>query len=218
MSTWTEVDDYFARLFPDDPALDAAHASSSETTLPGADVTPHQGALLAILTRAIGARRVLEFGTLAGYSTIWLARAVGPTGHVDTLELDAGNAAIARVNFDAAGVADRVEVHLGAAADTADRLISEGVEPYDLVFIDADKPSNPLYLAASLRLTRPGGLIIVDNVVRGGAVADPDDTTAAVECVRSLVDDIVAAGLEATAIQTVGDKGWDGFAVIRVPD
>ncbi|MCS0500511.1 O-methyltransferase [Protaetiibacter mangrovi] len=216
MTTWAEVDDYFSQLIPEDDALVAAHASSSETTLPGADVTPHQGALLAMLARTLGARRVLEFGTLAGYSTIWLARAVGPDGHVDTLEIDPGNAAVARRNFDAAGVTAQVQLHLGPAAATAEWLIDTGTEPYDLVFIDADKPNNPHYLAAARQLTRPGALIIVDNVVRAGAVADPDDDTPAVLGVRRLVDDIVAAGLDATAIQTVGAKGWDGFAIIRV--
>ena len=217
MSTWTEVDDYFARLFPHDPALESAHESSSETTLPGADVTPHQGALLAMLARVLGATRVLEFGTLAGYSTIWLARAVGTTGHVDTLEIDEHNATVALRNLTAAGVADRVDIHLGPAAATAERLIHDGVAPYDLVFIDADKPNNPHYLAAALRLTRSGALIIIDNVVRAGAVADPDDTSPAVLGVQRLIDDIIAAGLEATAIQTVGAKGWDGFAIVRVP-
>lgn len=217
MTTWTEVDDYFTRLFPHDDVLAAAHESSHHTTLPGADVTPHQGALLAMLARVLGATRVLEFGTLAGYSTIWLARAVGPAGHVDTLEIDATNAEISRRNLVAADVAARVDIHLGPAAATSQRLIDDGVEPYDLVFIDADKPNNPHYLAASLRLTRSGGLIIIDNVVRSGAVTDPDDASPAVLGVRRVIDEIVDAGLEATAIQTVGSKGWDGFAIIRVP-
>lgn len=215
-AAWRDVDDYFIdALIPQDDALDAARVASAETTMPNAEVTPNQGALLAMLTRTAGARRVLEFGTLAGYSTIWFARAVGPQGRVVTLELEEQNAAIARGNLERAGVADRVDVLVGAAAASAQRLIDAGTDPFDLVFIDADKPSNPIYLAAALELTRPGAVIIIDNVVRNGAVVTDHDRSD-VQGVRALVAAIAAnPDLDATAIQTVGSKGWDGLIVAR---
>jgi predicted O-methyltransferase YrrM len=179
-------------------------------------VAPNQGRLLALLCRIAGARRVLEFGTLAGYSTLWLAGAVGEAGHVTTLELEAGNAEVARENFARAGVADRVEVLVGPAVESAAKLVDECTEPFDLVFIDADKPNNPAYLAASLALTRPGSVIVIDNVVRDGAVIDPDSADPRVQGVRALVADIAADDrLEATTLQTVGSKGWDGFTLVR---
>lgn len=214
---WNAVDDYFtAALVPQDEALVAARASGARTTLPGAEVSPNQGAFLALLTQIAGARRVLEFGTLAGYSTICFARAVGPGGHVVSLELEPGNAAIATANLQQAGLADRVEVIVGPAADTAHQLIEAGVEPFDLVFIDADKPSNPVYLAAALKLTGSGAVIVIDNVVRSGLVVRPDSGNPAAEGVRQVIRDIAAhPDLEATALQTVGLKGWDGFAIAR---
>ena len=203
-------------LVPQDEARLAARASGAETTLPQAEISPNQGAFLHLLTQLAGARRVLEFGTLAGYSTIWFARAVGPEGHVVTLELEPGNAAIATTNLERAGVADRVEVLVGPAADTAERLAEAGVEPFDLVFIDADKPSNPVYLAAALNLTRSGAVIVIDNVVRHGEVVRPQSGNPAVEGVRKAVEDIAAhPDLDATALQTVGIKGWDGFVIAR---
>jgi predicted O-methyltransferase YrrM len=159
---------------------------------------------------------VLEFGTLAGYSTVWLARAVGPTGHVTTLELEEQNAEIARQNLERAGVADRVEILVGPAADSAQHLIDTATDPYDFVFIDADKPSNPAYLRASLELTRPGAVIVIDNVVRNGAVTDPDSPDERVQGVRTVMADIASdPRLDATTLQTVGAKGWDGFTLIR---
>ncbi|WP_129838745.1 O-methyltransferase [Streptomyces sp. RFCAC02] len=215
--SWREVDAYFAdTLVAEDAALAEARASGARTTLPRGEVSPVQGGLLSLLCRTAGATRVLEFGTLAGYSTIWMARAVGEGGRVTTLELTEQNAAIARANLERAGVADRVEILLGPAAGTAQRLIEAGTEPYDFVFIDADKPSNPVYLRAALALTRPGSLIVIDNVVRNGAVTDPDTTDDRVRGVRQALADIAAnPDLEATALQTVGVKGWDGFTLIR---
>lgn len=216
-NAWREVDAYFVQaLVGEDAALAAARESVRRTTMPRAEVAPNQGRLLALLCRIAGARRVLEFGTLAGYSTLWLAGAVGEDGHVTTLELEAGNAAIARENFARAGMADRIEVLVGPAAESAGKLVEAGTEPFDLVFIDADKPNNPAYLAASLALTRAGSVIVIDNVVRDGAVIDPDSADPRVQGVRAVVADIAADDrLEATALQTVGGKGWDGFTLVR---
>jgi predicted O-methyltransferase YrrM len=214
---WRAVDDYYAgALVAEDDALVAARESGSRTTMPNAEVAPNQGAFLGLLARIAGARRVLEFGTLAGYSAIWFARAVGPDGHVVTFELEETNAAVARANLERAGVADRVEVVVGRAAESAQRLVDAGVEPFDLVFIDADKPNNPVYLAAALELTRSGAVLVVDNVVRQGAVVRSDTGDPGVEGVRQLVDAIAAhPDLDATAIQTVGIKGWDGLIIAR---
>ncbi|TYK46320.1 O-methyltransferase [Actinomadura decatromicini] len=214
---WREVDAYFTgSLVAEDDALSEARASGVDTTMPQAEVSPNQGKLLAMLCQVAGARRVLEFGTLAGYSTVWMARAVGDGGHVTTLELEEQNAAVARKNLERAGVADRVEVLVGPAAESAQRLIDDGVAPYDFVFIDADKPSNPAYLRASLALTRPGAAIVIDNVVRNGAVTDPDSSDERVQGVRAVVADIASdPRLDATTLQTVGVKGWDGFTLIR---
>lgn len=214
---WREVEDYFrATLVDEDAALARARTSSADTTAPGIEVAPSQGALLALLAGMSGARRVLEFGTLAGYSAIWLARAVGPGGRVVTLELEPQNAAVARSNFAAAGVADRVEVVVGPALESARRLLEEGAEPFDLVFIDADKPSNPQYLEVALELTRSGSVIVVDNVVRGGAVLDAEGDDPNIRGVRAVTDAIAAnPELEATAIQTVSSKGWDGIIIAR---
>lgn len=214
---WRRVDAYFVdTLVPEDEALLSARESGRRTTMPQAEVAPNQGKLLALLCQIAGAARVLEFGTLAGYSTVWLARAVGEQGHVTSLELEEHNAAIARANLERAGVAERVEIIVGPAADSARRLIKDGTEPYDVVFIDADKPSNPEYLRASLALTRPGSVIIIDNVVRNGAVTDPDSSDDRVQGVRAVLADIMRdERLDATALQTVGSKGWDGFTIIR---
>ncbi len=214
---WRAVDSYFAGLLvPEDEALAAARQSGQQTTMPDAEVAPNQGRLLALLCQMTGAVRVLEFGTLAGYSTIWLARAAGPRGHVTTLEMEEQNAAIARANLERAGVAQRVDVLVGPAGDSADKLIADDVELYDFVFIDADKPSNPAYLQASLALTHAGSVIVIDNVVRDGAVTDPTSPDPRVQGVRAVVADIAQdPRLEATALQTVGVKGWDGCTIIR---
>jgi predicted O-methyltransferase YrrM len=214
---WREVDAYFVdTLLVEDQALTAARESGHRTTMPRAEVAPNQGKLLAMLCQIAGAARVLEFGTLAGYSTIWLARAVGEHGHVTSLELEEQNAAVARENLARAGVADRVDVIVGPATQSARRLVQDGTQPFDFVFIDADKPSNPEYLRESLALTRPGSVIVIDNVVRNGAVTDPESTDDRVRGVRTVLADIAGdARLDATALQTVGFKGWDGFTIIR---
>lgn len=214
---WIAVDAYFAAaLVPEDAALVRARASGAQTTMPNAEVAANQGALLALLAQIAGARRVLEFGTLAGYSTIWLARAVGANGKVVSLELEADNAAIARENLEFAGVDGRVEVIVGPASEAVARLIGQGCEPFDFVFIDADKPGNPAYLAAALQLTLPGAVIVIDNVVRDGAVVVADSDDLRVQGVRAVVAAIAASPeLEATCLQTVGEKGWDGFIIAR---
>lgn len=217
---WRAVDRYFVdALVDEDDALRAARESARAAGMPSIEVAANQGKLLALLAQMTGARRVLEFGTFAGYSTIWLGRAVGAAGHVTTLEADPAYAALAAENLERAGLADRVTVVVGPALDATAGLIADGAEPFDLVFIDADKPSNPAYLAAALRLTRPGSVIIGDNVVRDGEVADPDSDDPRVRGVRSFVELMASTpGLDATAIQTVGAKGWDGFSLARVVD
>lgn len=214
---WRDVDAYFvATLIEEDDALVEARESGRLTTMPRAEVAPNQGKLLALLAQVANATRILEFGTLAGYSTIWLARAVGEHGLVTTLELEEQNAAVARANLERAGVSHRVEIIVGPAAESAQRLIAAGTEAYDFVFIDADKPSNPDYLRAALQLSHLGSLIIIDNVVRNGAVVDADSQDERVRGVRAALDDIAKdPRLEATSLQTVGSKGWDGFTLIR---
>ena len=209
MTDWAKVDDYLtATLVGPDPVLDAVLAANAEAGLPPHDVTPLQGKLLMLLCRLTGARRVLEVGTLGGYSTIWLARGVGPEGEVVTLEASPEHAEVAQANLARASVQDRVRVLVGRAADTLPRLSG----PFDVVFLDADKPSNPLYLAEALRLSRPGTLVIGDNVVRDGAVVGGPDPSAV--GTRSFLELLAAdPRIDATALQTVGGKGWDGFAL-----
>ncbi|WP_426515533.1 O-methyltransferase [Diaminobutyricibacter sp. McL0618] len=216
-SSWSDVDHYLIdTLVGEDDALAAARLSSRDTTAPGIEVTANQGRLLKMLAELIGARRVIEFGTLAGYSAIWLARAVGDGGVVTSLELEEQNAGIARANAERAGVADRVDVVVGPARVSAQALVDAGAEPYDFAFIDADKQSTPEYLRLVLELTHPGSVIVIDNVVRGGAVADQDSADEQVQGIRTALADVAAnPALEATALQTVGLKGWDGFAIIR---
>ena len=216
---WSAVDAFFAgRLVTSDTALDAVLAANAAAGLPPHDVSPLQGRFLEILVRLLGARRVLEIGTLGGYSTICMARGLPDGGRIVTLEAEPRHAAVARANFDRAGVAGRVDLREGPALDTLAGL-GRAAEPFDLVFIDADKPSNPAYLAAALALTRPGSVIVADNVVRGGAVADPADADPRVRGVRQFTELVAAEPrLVATALQTVGAKGWDGFALARVVD
>jgi predicted O-methyltransferase YrrM len=217
-SRWTQVDDYFAGLFvPPDPALAAALAASDKAGLPPINVAPSQGKLLHLLARLMGARRILEIGTLGGYSTIWMARALPTDGRLVTLEADARHAEVARANIARAGLADIVEIRLGAALQTLPALQKERAEPFDLVFIDADKPSNPQYFSFALAMSRPGSLIIADNVVRAGAVVDKASRDASIQGVRRF-NEMVAAEprVSATAIQTVGSKGYDGFAIALV--
>jgi predicted O-methyltransferase YrrM len=213
---WTAVDRYLAdRLMEPDAALDAALGASAAAGLPAHGVSPTQGRLLELLAHIQGARTILELGTLGAYSTISLARALPPGGRLITLELDAGYAEVARANLARAGLADVVEVRVGHASDTLATLAAEGHEPFDLVFIDADKAGNAEYLAAALELSGPGTLIVADNVIRGGSVLDADDASAV--GVRRFFDLIAAEPrLRATAIQTVGEKGYDGFALAVV--
>jgi predicted O-methyltransferase YrrM len=215
-----EVDAWIAdRLIGDDPALDAVLARNAAEGLPAIDVSPAQGKLLHILARSIGAWRILEVGTLGGYSTIWLARALPDHGVLVTLEIDPHHAEVARANLDAAGVGDKVEIRVAPAVEMLTRMEAEGEGPFDLVFIDADKPNNVAYLKAALAIARPGSLIIVDNVVREGRVTDASSTDAAILGTRVLFDVIAAEPrLTATAIQTVGAKGWDGFMIAVVND
>ena len=216
---WPRVDSYLTGLLlPSDPVLDAALADSGAAGLPAISVAPNQGKMLHLLVRATGARRVLEIGTLGGYSTIWLARGLPADGRLVTLEYEARHAEVARANLARAGLQDRVEVRVGSAHETLPALIAESGPPFDFVFIDADKQSYAEYFDWALQLTRPGGLIVADNVIRQGAVADPDSTDERVLGVRRFYERVAAAGgrVSATAIQTVGSKGYDGFAMIVV--
>ena len=215
---WVAVDRYITDLLVrPDPALDAALAASDAAGLPAINVAPNHGKLLHLLARVQGARSILEIGTLGGYSTIWLARALPPDGRLVTLELDAGYAEVARANLERAGVAERVDLRVGPALESLERLDAEGAGPFDLIFVDADKASNDHYLRWALRLSRPGTLIVADNVVRAGAVAEPDSADPQVQGIRRM-NDLIAGEprLTATAIQTVGAKGYDGFALMLV--
>jgi predicted O-methyltransferase YrrM len=223
---WDSVDEYFnSALIPADPVLTGAVERARAAGLPHIAVTPGQGKLLHLIARIHGARRILEIGTLGGYSAIWLARALpdGPDaaqrGSLLSLELEPKHAEVARANLAEAGLADRVEVRIGPAADSLAALVAAQVEPFDFVFIDADKPSNPVYLEYVLRLTRPGSVIVIDNVVRQGAVADPGSEDESVIGVQRAVEMITAEPrLSATALQTVGSKGYDGFILAVVVD
>ncbi len=213
-----DVDHYLGALFAThDPALEGALTASTAGGLPEIQVSPPLGKFLHLLARLQKARAILEIGTLGGYSTIWLARALAPGGRVVTLEFDPKHAEVARANFTRAGLADSIEVHVGRALDTLPRLAAEGRGPFDLVFIDADKASNPDYFSWALRLTRPGSLIVIDNVVREGKVTDAANADPDVKGTRRALEMIAAEPrVTATAIQTVGVKGWDGFAIALV--
>lgn len=213
---WNAVDTYFGGLLaPDDDVLAEALKANAEAGLPAHDVSALQGQFLAVLVQITGARRILEIGTLGGYSTIRIARALSKDGTVVTIEADEGHAAVAQANIERAGLSGRIDLRIGQALDVLPQLTG----PFDLVFIDADKPNNPNYIRWALTLSRPGTVIIGDNVVRGGAVVDRDSADANVQGVRSFLDIIAAEPrLTATAIQTVGEKGWDGFVLARVSD
>jgi predicted O-methyltransferase YrrM len=216
--TWTAVDAYAAGLFmPPDPVLDAAQADSTAAGLPPISVSPAQGKFLMLLARSHGSRRILEIGTLGGYSTIWLARALPEGGRLVTLEYEPRHAAVAKANLARAGLASAVEVRMGRALDTLPGLLSEGLGPFDLIFIDADKEGYPEYLGWALKLSRPGTLIVADNVVRKGAVADASITDPHTIGIRRF-HELVAAEprLSATVLQTVGSKGHDGFLLALV--
>jgi predicted O-methyltransferase YrrM len=216
---WDDVDAYFTSLLsPDDEVLAAALRDSDAAGLPRIAVAPNQGKLLQLLAQTQGARRILEVGTLGGYSTIWLARALPRGGRLITLEYEPRHAEVARGNLARAGLDGIAEVRTGPALDSLAALVAEGAEPFDVVFIDADKPNNPHYLEWALRLTRPGSLIIGDNVVRGGRVVDADGGPG-VQGTRRFLELLGEhPKLSATAVQTVGSKGYDGFALARVLD
>jgi predicted O-methyltransferase YrrM len=215
---WTEVDRYITDLLvPPDPALDAALRASAAAGLPPIQVSPNQGKLLMLLAQLQGARNVLEIGTLGGYSTIWLARGLSKGGRLITLEASAKHAELARGNIARAGLADVVEVILGRAIDTLPQLAAKGRGPFDLIFIDADKPSLPDYFTWSLKLSRPGSVIVIDNVIRHGTVIDAASTAPDIQGARRMNEMMAAEKrVTATAIQTVGSKGYDGFAIARV--
>nr|WSY55287.1 O-methyltransferase [Streptomyces sp. NBC_00886] len=217
---WDDVDGYFiSHLAPEDEALEAAVRDSDAAGLPQAAVTANQGKLLHLLAQIQGASRILEIGTLGGYSTIWLARALPADGRLISLEYSPKHAEVATRNIARAGLDKLVEVRVGPALESLAELVDENPAPFDLVFVDADKGNNPHYVEWALKFTRPGSLIIVDNVVRGGRVADADSTTAEVRGTRAAIDLIGShARLSGTAIQTVGLKGYDGFALARVRD
>ena len=232
--TWDAVDAYVCgKLATHDSALEDALSASAAAGLPAIQVSAAQGKLLMLAARAVGARRILEMGTLGGYSTIWLARGLadrhpdgrlreekgfGREGRVISLEANADYAAVARANIDRAGLSEAVEVRVGKALDTLPLLAGESaVHPFDLVFIDADKANSPEYFGWALKMSRPGTLIVVDNVVRDGALADASSTDAAVMGMRRLVDVLAAEErVEATVLQTVGTKGYDGFVAAVV--
>ena len=216
--TWTAVERYITNsLTLSDPVLDAALSANVAAGLPSIDVAPNEGKLLYLLALLRASRRILEIGTLGGYSTIWLARSLPAEGRLVTLEADPKHAETARLNIARAGLSPLVDLRLGFALDTLPQLEREGVGPFDLIFIDADKSNNPAYLAWSLKLSRPGSLIIIDNVVRDGAVVDGSSQDPAILGVRRVFEMVAAEPrLSATALQTVGTKGYDGFVLALV--
>ena len=215
---WTAVDEYIHGIaIAPDAALAAASAAATAAQLPPISVTPAHGKLLHLMVRAQGATRILEIGTLAGYSTIWLARAVPPGGRVITLEANAMHADIARANIERAGLTDRIEIRLGSALETLPRLAAENQPPFDFTFVDADRTNLAEYFDWAVRLSRPGSVIIVDNVVRKGGVIDASSDDANVKGVRRFNDRLTSdTRVTATMVQTVSAKGYDGFAMALV--
>lgn len=213
---WSAVDNYLVTaLIPTDPLLSQVLANNQHAGLPAIDVAANQGQFLALLVRMTGAKRILEIGTLGGYSTIWMARELPVDGELLTLEADAHHAAVARENLRLAGVNDRVAVLEGPALNSLEKLGDR--PPFDLIFIDADKPNNPGYLRWALRYSRPGTVIVGDNVVRDGEVTNPDSEDDRVQGVRAFIDMMGSdQRLTVTALQTVGSKGWDGFTLAWV--
>ncbi len=216
--TWTAVDEYVTGLLaPPDEALDAAVRAGEAAGLPQIQVSPPQGKLLHLLAKTIGARSILEFGTLAGYSTIWLARALPADGRLISLEANGDYAAVASASIEAAGLGKIVEVRVGPALDQLPQLDADGVGPFDLTFIDADKVHTPDYFTWALAHSHPGSLIVADNVIRDGRLADLSDDDPPIAAQRRFHEQLAAEPrVEATTIQTVGGKGYDGFSLIRV--
>lgn len=217
---WTAVDQYINEmLIPSDSVLEAAVRASTEAGLPSIQVSPPQGKLLHLLARSVGARNILEIGTLGGYSTIWMGRALPPGGRLLTLEADARHAQVARTNFARAGLEKTIELRLGPALNTLPQVASEGRGPFDLIFIDANKSTMAEYFDWALKLSRPGSLIISDNVIRDGAVIDAASADLDIQGVRRFNERVAAERrVSATEIQTVGSKGYDGFALALVLD
>jgi len=215
---WSNVDEYLVSLLlPSDSALEEALANSTTAGLPPISVAPNQGKFLELLARMQGSRRILEIGTLGGYSTIWLARSLPSDGNLVTLELEPVHAEVARKNIDRAGLGQVVEIRVGPAARSLQDLIDENVEPFDFIFIDADKEGYPKYLELSMQLSRPGTVIVADNVVRDGEIANTKSSDERVLGARTfLVQAAADDRLEGTAVQTVGSKGYDGFALLVV--
>ncbi len=215
---WAAVDEYVGGLLaPHDRALDAALSAAEEAGLPPIQVSPPQGQLLSLLAKTVGAKRILEFGTLAGYSTIWLARALAEGGRLITLEADPAYAEVARRNIVGAGLGDVVDLRIGPALDTLPTLASEGAGPFDLTFIDADKVHSPEYFVWSLEHSRPGSLIVIDNVVRYGSLAEADSDDKITQAQRRLHEMLAAEPrVTATTIQMVSAKGYDGFSIALV--
>jgi predicted O-methyltransferase YrrM len=217
-AVWSNVDRYLAEaLIPADPILEAALVANAAGDLPAIDVSPTQGKFLHMLATIQRAKRILEVGTLGGYSTIWLARALPADGQLTTLEYSPKHADVARSNIARAGLAGIVEIRVGAAADSLAQLHAENAAPFDLIFIDADKPNNPTYLEWALKLSRKGTLIVVDNVIRDGEIVDANSTDPSITGTRTMFEKMSTdPRLTATALQTVGSKGYDGFAFALV--
>jgi predicted O-methyltransferase YrrM len=217
---WIDVDRYFSeQLHLSDPVLDAAMQANAAAELPAIDVAPNQGKFLNVLARLARSKKILEVGTLGGYSTIWLARALPAGGRLISLEFNPKHAEVAKSNIQRAGLSNRVEIRVGAALDSLHQIEKEGFAPFDFIFIDADKPNNPGYLESAIKLSRPGTLIIVDNVVRDGEVFDASSSDPAIQGTRKMFELMSRdPRLSSTALQTVGSKGYDGFAMAIVTD
>jgi predicted O-methyltransferase YrrM len=215
---WIDVDRYFVEtLHLSDPVLEATMKANAAAELPAIDVAPNQGKLLHLFAKLIQAKKILEIGTLGGYSTIWLARALPPGGRLISLEFSPKHAEVANSNIQRAGLSNRVEIRVGAALDSLPIIQKDGLAPFDFIFIDADKPNNPGYLEWAIKLSRPGTLIIVDNVVRDGAITDAVSTDPTIQGTRHMFDLMASdSRLSSTALQTVGSKGYDGFAIAIV--
>jgi predicted O-methyltransferase YrrM len=217
-NSWSDVDQYLVSLLaPSDEALDKALSDSNDAGLPQIAVAPNQGKFLQLLATMQKAKRILEIGTLGGYSTIWLARSLPSDGKLVSLELEARHADVARKNLERAGLSSRVEIRVGTATGSLHEMIADGITPFDFIFIDADKESYPVYLELSLQLSRPGTVIVADNVVRSGEVANAASTDPRVQGVQTFLERAGAESrIDGTAVQTVGSKGHDGFALFIV--